>query len=135
MYFSSQSIFHTCTYRLPHFLSDILAALWGHWEALNGAGSFEMDLNTHLTAKTVFSKPFGVWDCHVNVPVVVVVGWIVVLVVLDLVNVVSIVTTALMFLRLKWGTSTCLKHFYCIPSLYEVVVHWHIHSWPYVSRC
>ena len=67
----------------------------GHQEALDGVASFEMDLKPHLARNILktFTKPFGLWDYHVNVPVAVALGicWMVVVVNLGLVKAVSIV--------------------------------------------
>ena len=56
--------------------------------------------------------PFGVWDHHVNAPVVdVIIGWMVVVVVLGLVDAVSIVVDGLKsVLRPRQGACTCVKH-------------------------
>ena len=68
-------IIHLVTLRpldYPTSLSDIIAVLGGHQEVLDSVASFEMDLDFHpsgITLKT-FAMPFGVWDHHVNVPVV-----------------------------------------------------------------
>ena len=54
-----------------------------------------MDLDPQLATNILkeFTKPLGVWDHHVNVPVVT--GWVVVVVVLGLVNAVPIVANGL----------------------------------------
>ena len=52
-----------------------------------------MDLDPSLPTNILkaFAKPFGVCDHHVNVPVVVANGWIVVVIVMSLVNAVCII--------------------------------------------
>ena len=59
----------------------------------------KMDLNPHLSKNILkaFTKPFGVWDYNVNVPVFVAVtiGWMAAAVVLGLVNFVPITVVGL----------------------------------------
>ena len=81
-------------------LNDIIPVRGSHQEALAGAVTFKMDLNPHQATNILktLSKPFGVWNHHVNVSVIALViaaGWLVVVVVLDLVNAVFMVTTGL----------------------------------------
>ena len=57
----------------PTFLSDIIPVFGGNKEVPGGVISIEMNLDPCLTTDILkaFTKPFGVWDHHVKVPVVV----------------------------------------------------------------
>ena len=75
----------------------------GHKQVPDGVASFEMDLDSYLPRNILktYTNFFGLWDHHVNVPLVIVAviaDWVIVVVVWGLVNAVSIVGIGLKYI-------------------------------------